>query len=168
MASIAFVALTTGAKDVDVSAWKGKSVPNLILSTQDAQKFELSQFRGGVVLVNFWATWCPPCIEELPSMEALSQHMKAKPFSMIAVSVDESWSDIEAFKARLSRRPSFTILLDPAGKDVKAQLGIHKFPETFLVSPEGVVLEHFQGPVDWMSPRILSQIESALSPTNRK
>ncbi|MDB5036904.1 MAG: alkyl hydroperoxide reductase/Thiol specific antioxidant/Mal allergen, partial [Bacteriovoracaceae bacterium] len=75
----------------------GKEVPDFELEDSKGQKHRLSDFRGNLVFLNFWATWCPPCIQEFPLMEALNQKFKAKSFSMIGVSVDQSWVDMGPF-----------------------------------------------------------------------
>jgi thiol-disulfide isomerase/thioredoxin len=117
-----------------------------------------SDFQGNFVLLNFWATWCPPCIEELPMMEALNQKFKAKNFSMIAVSVDNSWEEIDKFFQKGGSYPSFLILLD-SPKAVSRSLGTEKFPETYLISKEGKILKKFVGPINWMNPKILAEFE---------
>lgn len=140
----------------------GELVPDFVLQDEKGRSFQLSSFRGNYVFLNFWATWCPPCIEELPSMEALNFLWRTKNFSMLAVSVDDSWEIIFNFLRRLSREPSFLILHDPS-KSVSTELyGTTKFPETFLIDPEGRLIRRFDGAKPWNSPAVLSELEAIM------
>lgn len=137
----------------------GDLVPDFQLEDAQGRVFRLSQFEGSLVFLNFWATWCPPCIEELPSMDALNQRFKAKAFNMLAVSVDDSWAEISRFRSRLSRAPSFLILHDPE-KFVANQLyGTEKFPETFIIGPDRRLLRKFEGSVAWTQPELVELLQ---------
>ena len=103
------------------------------------------RFRGKVVFVNFWATWCPPCVEEMPSMLRLSAKMKDDPrFDMVAISTDEGWDPVKKF---FEQPPPFDVLLDKEGKLAK-KYGTDKFPETYIVV-DGRLVGHIIGPRDW-------------------
>lgn len=142
----------------------GQKAPDFELKDAKGRSFKLSDFKGNLVLLNFWATWCPPCVEEIPSMDALNQSLKAKKFSMIAVSVDESWAVVKDFWSQVSRPPGFLVVLDQKGRDVASKYGVFKFPETFAISPEGEILKHFVGSVEWLHPETLKLVEGWLSP----
>lgn len=109
--------------------------PDFALKTHDGQEVKLSSLRGRVVLVNFWATWCPTCVVEEPSLERLATQMKNKPFSLLAVSVDENW---DLVRQHFPKGSAMTVLLD---KDKKVPLayGTEKFPESFLIDRDGNV-----------------------------
>ncbi len=108
-------------------------------------KLSIEQFQDKVVFVNFWATWCPPCVEEMPSMQRLAHKMKHDPrFVMLAVSADEGWPEVREF---FKRPPPFDVLLDAEGKTAK-RYGTEKFPETYIVV-NGQLVGHIIGPRDW-------------------
>lgn len=137
----------------------GALAPDFELQDQNGRLFRLSEFEGNYVFLNFWATWCPPCIEELPAMDALNNRWQTKPFTMIAVSVDNSWDEINSFLGRLNRSPSFLILHDP-GKYVATEFfNIEKYPETFLIGPDRKVLKHYAGSFNWFSEKKIKDLE---------
>lgn len=118
----------------------------------------LSDFRGKVVLLNFWATWCPPCVREMPSLEALRKHMNGLDFQLIAVSVDDTgWEAVNPFLMRVP--VAMTILLDARG-DVSSQYGTYQLPESYLIGRDGRILKKYVGPRDWMDPAIVAEIEN--------
>ena len=106
----------------------------------------LSELGSGLVFLNFWATWCPPCIEEMPSMVRLNQKMRDLPgFKMVAVSADSGWEPVrEFFRADT---PGFEVLLDREGAVAK-KYGTEKFPETYIFL-DGALVGHVIGPRDW-------------------
>lgn len=106
----------------------------------------LSDMRGRIVLLNFWATWCKPCEDEMPAMERLYAELAGPGFEMLAVSVDAGRAEVEAFQQRLG--VTFPILLDPA-KTVSAAYQTYRFPESFLIDGEGRILARYIGPRDW-------------------
>nr|AGC71662.1 thioredoxin family protein [uncultured bacterium A1Q1_fos_2386] len=107
--------------------------PDFALKTHDGQEVKLSSLRGRVVLVNFWATWCPTCVVEEPSLERLATQMKNKPFSLLAVSVDENW---DLVRQHFPKGSAMTVLLDK-DKKVPQAYGTEKFPESFLIDRDG-------------------------------
>jgi len=118
----------------------------------------LSDFRGKVVLLNFWATWCPPCVSEMPSLEALRKRMDGLDFQLLAVNVDDTgWEAVNSFLARVP--VGMTILLDARG-DVSSQYGTYQLPESYLIGRNGEILKKYVGPRDWMDPVIFSEIEN--------
>ena len=114
----------------------------------DGKLHKLSDYRGKVVFLNFWATWCPPCREEIPSMERLNEVLGGKDFVMLAVNTDENVKDLEAF---VKENPhSFTVLSDADGK-IQELYHVDKFPETFVIDRKGRMVEHIVGARDWSS-----------------
>lgn len=134
----------------------GDQLPDLEFKSSDDRIHRLSDFKGSLVMLNFWATWCPPCLEEIPYMEALNQRFRAKPFSMLAVSVDSSWKDVETFKTRIGHEFSFLVLLD-SDKIAANLLGTSKFPETFVIGPDGRLLKKYVGAINWLSNQVLAE-----------
>ncbi len=125
----------------------GSQAPDLTLRTLDGQTVKLSDYRGKVVMLNFWATWCPPCRAEMPSMERLYKLMAGEDFVMLALNVEENGG--QTVKAFLKSSPhTFPVLLD---EDAKAQntYRVFRFPETFIISREGVIMNHILGAREW-------------------
>ena len=119
---------------------------------QDAQnKVTLSQLRGQVVVLNFWATWCAPCVEEVPSLVAMQRRMKDKGVTVLAVSVDVDENAYRQFVK--DHNVNLLTVRDPDQKS-NALYGTSKFPETYIIDRNGVMRRKFIGAVDWTEPEI--------------
>jgi peroxiredoxin len=141
-------------------AVEGKEAPDFALSDLSGKKTRLSDLRGTVVLVNFWATWCPPCREEIPSMMALNRIMAGRPFRMLAVSIDQGGQG--AVSGYFSRSgTSLPALLDSDGK-VGSLYGITGVPESFVIDKRGVIIKKIVGPLDWSDPGVVKFLEDAM------
>lgn len=126
----------------------------------DDQK-TLDDYKGQYVLLNFWATWCPPCLEEMPSMEALHQLYKDKGFTVVAISSDEGGkADIEPFIEKLG--VTFPILMD-VDKAVSSVYGAINLPLSFLLNPEGQVVAGSEGARDWSSEEAISVVDELIA-----
>jgi len=137
---------------------EGQVAPAFALpSFADGAPVRLEEFRGRVVLLNFWATWCKPCEDEMPSMERLHLQLEGKPFALLAVSVDAHRDEVKVFRDRLEL--TLPILLDPEKKVANAYQAF-RFPETILIDAQGKVAGHFIGPRDWSSPTYLEKIQA--------
>ncbi len=138
----------------------GQPAPGFALPRVGAEgELRLADLRGQVVLVNFWATWCKPCEDEMPAMERLHQSLEGRAFELVAVSVDEGPDEVVAFQERLGL--SFPIVLD-VERDVARDYQSFKFPETFLIDAEGVLVARYIGPRDWDAPEYQARIERLL------
>ena len=128
--------------------------PDFTLEDMQGNKVSLSDFKGKIVVVNFWATWCPPCIEEMPSMEKLHQKFKGEDFVLLAVNVEEdSRSIVERF---LKKNPfTFPVLLDQDAV-VQQLFGAYRFPETIIINRQGEIVTRVVGGRDWMDEGIVS------------
>jgi len=115
--------------------------------------------KGEVVLLNFWATWCPPCRQEMPSMIALSKKYESQGLKVIAVSVDR---DATALKNFVDEYKIPFLVLNDADSVISSGYGVFRYPETFLIDREGRVQAHMLGAVDWMLPQIQGGIENLL------
>ena len=136
----------------------GDVAPDFQLEDTKGAKVTLSELRGKVVMVNFWATWCPPCIEEMPSMERLNKFMADENFIMLAINTEKDGRSV--VPDFLKKKPyDFTILYDDQGA-VQQQYGVYKFPESFIVGKDGTVVEKVIGPLDWSSPKTVSYLKS--------
>jgi len=146
VAAIVFAALwATGPPPEPIRP--GQPAPAFTLPLlADGRPAALSDLRGRIVLLNFWATWCKPCEDEMPAMERLYKELAGPGFEMLAVSVDAGRDEVEAFQKRLG--VTFPILLDPA-KRVSEAYQTYRFPETFLIDREGRILARYIGPRDW-------------------
>jgi thiol-disulfide isomerase/thioredoxin len=121
---------------------------------------KLSDLKGKVVVLNFWATWCPPCREEIPSMMKLNNAMAGKPFQMVAISIDEGGLPaIEAFfKESGFNLPTYT---DPDGKAARTY-GVTGVPETFVIDKNGILVKKVIGPLAWDSADTISFLEGLM------
>ncbi len=115
--------------------------------------------KGEVLLLNFWATWCPPCRREIPSMALLHDKYASRGLKIIAVSVDQRREDLVDFMKEY--RMPFQVLHD-ADSAVSRQYGVFRYPESFLIDRDGKVLRHLIGAVDWMSEPIIRTIDDML------
>ena len=130
---------------------KGVEAPDFTFPDLNGKMVSLSDFRGKkVVFVNIWATWCPSCVEEMPSMEKLYQEMKGEDFEILAVSIDVQGAKIVApFMEKYSL--SFPALIDSHGR-IKKLYQTTGVPETFIIDKEGIIVLKIIGPRDWSSP----------------
>ena len=136
----------------------GEMAPDFQLEDTKGNTFRLSQLRGKVVMVNFWATWCPPCIEEMPSMERLNKFMADEDFVMLAINTEQNGRAV--VPQFLKKSPyDFTVLYDDQ-MAVQQQYGVYKFPESFIVGKDGTVVEKIIGPLDWSSPKTVAYLKS--------
>ena len=138
------------------------TLPALDAGSADGAPIHLSEHRGHVVLVNFWATWCPPCIEETPSLEALSNNMRKLGVEVIGVSVDQDPAAVKKFIDE--HNLSFPIVLDPDQR-VASRYGTSKFPETYILDRDGRVAEKIIGATNWADPQMISFVKNLASPT---
>ncbi len=128
----------------------GTNAPELTVQDSTNQ-FTLSQFRGQVVVLNFWATWCAPCVEEIPSLVEMQRRLKAKGVTVLAVSVDVNEGAYRQFVK--DHNVNLLTVRDPSGKSNQIY-GTFKFPETYVIDRAGVMRRKFIGAVDWTEPEI--------------
>ena len=123
--------------------------PHFTLLTPDGKKIALKDFRGKLVFLNFWASWCVPCREEMPAMERLYQEFKDKNFVVLAVNVKDRRQDAQAFVKEL--KLTYPIALDPEG-EVGLLYGAWGLPTTYLIGSKGEGLARAWGPAEWYGP----------------
>jgi thiol-disulfide isomerase/thioredoxin len=131
----------------------------LRLDNLQGEPHSLADYKGRVVLVNFWASWCGPCITEIPSLRDLHARMAHEPFEILAVNVKEGRFKVHKFSRMMSM--PFPVLLDPDGEAFNAW-DAHVLPTSFLVDTEGRVRRKIQGPLDWTSDEVIREIEMLL------
>ncbi|HNY38888.1 MAG TPA: TlpA disulfide reductase family protein [Bryobacteraceae bacterium] len=137
----------------------GDNAPGFQVTTAKGKNLTQKEFGGRVLLLNFWASWCPPCKEETPSMNQMAQALGPKGLVVLGVSVDENQAAYQQFLAR--ERVVFDTALD-ATAEISANYGTFKYPETYVIGRDGKVLRKYIGPRDWSSPELLRDIESLL------
>lgn len=146
-------ALMVGCAKESPPAVEGNPAPNLKVTGRDGKTVQLSDLRGEVVMVNFWATWCPPCREEIPSLMRLNAAMAGKPFRMLAVSIDEGGAaKVEQFLRTTGS--TLPVFFDPARK-AGNRYGITGVPETFIIDKKGVIVKKIIGPLPWDDPQVI-------------
>ena len=139
-------ALTTPAWAVGFRKVEPVDPPALAMKDLSGRDHDLSAYKGRVVLVNFWASWCPPCRKEMPSMQRLLQKMADKPFAILAVDTGESREEAEAF---LKNMPvGFPVLLDPESIEAK-RWKVFAMPTSFLIDKRGQVRYLLPGGTEW-------------------
>ncbi len=142
------------------SVRNGTKTPDFSLEGLDGKRVRLSGLKGNVILLNFWATWCGPCRDEMPSMEALYQHYKERNFILLTISVDEG-SPEPTRKFIEKNSYCFPVLLDSAGKTLDL-FGIDRIPATVVIDKKGRILGRAIGPRDWSRPDVFSFIDQLL------
>lgn len=161
---VAAIALTLLIPRLALSAgqlvrYVGDSLPPFTLSDTDGELHAIPDYFGNVILVNFWATWCAPCIREMPSMERLAERLAESPFTLLAVNAGEEPDVVNPFLERLEL--DLTVLLDQdgtAGRD----WGVFAYPTTVLLDPDGKATWIVRGEFDWESPAAIAAISSML------
>jgi peroxiredoxin len=168
IAGAAILALTFGIVWLQSAKYEplavGKAAPDFFLSDLNEKPYRLSDFRGKVVFLNFWATWCKPCREEMPSMEVLNKNFEKDGLVILAVSIDRvtTTKDIPPFVKGLNL--TFPVLIDSWGKTDKPykRMGV---PETFIIDQEGIIREIVIGPRDWTRLDSLQVVTKLLNVT---
>ncbi len=136
----------------------GDMAPDFTLEDTEGNQVTLSALRGKVVMVNFWATWCPPCKEEMPSMDRLNNILADEDFVMLAINADDNGRAV--VPAFLEKNPhDFTVLYDDQGA-VKQNYGVYKLPESFIVGKDGTIVEKVAGAINWASPETVAYIKN--------
>jgi peroxiredoxin len=147
-----------GLPEAKKSVLEGGEVIPFTLPDLEGKMHSLPE--GEVILLNFWATWCPPCRKEMPSMAVLHRKYAEKGLKVVAVSVDRDANDLSAF-VREYKLP-FQVLHD-ADSSVSHSYGVFRYPETFLIDRQGEVRYHLVGAVEWMSESVTKRIEGLLN-----
>ncbi|MFW6199370.1 MAG: peroxiredoxin family protein [Gemmatimonadota bacterium] len=156
----AVVAAAWFSRDLFEPVGAGSGAPAFEAVSLEGDTVALSDYRGQVVLLNIWATWCPPCVEEMPSMQRLSEIIEDPDFEVVAVSIDAGegqrdasgnvGGDVEAFVEEYGL--TFDILLNPSGsiQRIYQTTGV---PESFVIGKDGIIYQKVTGPSEWDSPQ---------------
>ncbi len=149
---------STGAKLLKPYRGEGPT-PALSLTDLDGAAHTLAELRGQVVLVNFWATWCPPCVKELPSLQRLYGQLRERGLAILAVDVGEPAGEVRSFVAPFGL--GFPVLLDEQGAALD-RWRVHAFPTNFIVDRTGTIRYAFFGALEWDAPEVLATLEPLL------
>lgn len=152
ISAIAIVFFLFGEKRGEAPRTKavvGLNAPEFSLSDPSGKTYTLSELKGSVVFINFWATWCPPCVEEMPSIQNLYNGFKDKnEFRMVTILYKDDYEKAMAFLKQ--NNYAVPVLIDREGKSAKAY-GVTGVPETYIVDKQGVLRQKVIGPADWNS-----------------
>ena len=151
-----------GKKDRFLKAYRGNTQPpNLALENLSGQKIDLKNLINRVVLVNFWASWCPPCVDEMPSLQRLSKKLPADAFTILGVNIAEEKSTIQKFLTE-QVNVDFPVLLDNDGA-IMRQWNVMAFPTTFVIDKHGNIRYALFGSIDWDTNEIIKTLQTLLN-----
>ena len=137
------------------------AAPDFTLEDMDGESYKLHDYRGKVVLINFWATWCPPCRKEMPALEALYKKLGGDSFAVLAVNQWEDPDHVFAYTGELNVFPTFPILFDPESK-ISADYGVKGLPTSFLIDTKGRLAYRAIGGRDFDHPEVERLIRELL------
>jgi len=152
--------LVAGAHAAGFEARAATPAPELKAHDLKGAPRTLADYRGKVVLLNFWASWCPPCLREMPSLERLRTRMAGRPLEIVALASAETQDDVTSYLAKM--KLGFPVLLDPDGDNTR-RWKVFALPTSFLLDAEGRVRYVLTGPTEWDEGEALKVIESLLA-----
>ncbi len=141
---------------------QGTEAPPFSLTSLGGDGVDLASYRGKVVVLNFWATWCAPCVAEMPSLERLHRALGPEGLAVVTVSTDEDERVVREFVA--DHGLTLPILLDPGGRTAAADYRTMVYPATFVLDRQGVLLRHYLGPAEWDTHEALAHFRGLLEP----
>lgn len=152
---------TDSGVDDKIKPYRGKTKPQAFaLRDVNGKLYSVSDFTGKVTVINFWATWCPPCVEEIPSLNRLREKMKNKQFQLISINYAESPKQIRDFMQQV--KVDFPVLVDPEGKMAK-QWRVIAFPSTFVIGPDGKIKYGVNAAIHWDTDEVINKLNKLLS-----
>ena len=142
----------------DTSAKEGGAAPRFAITTDQGRRITPEQFGGKVLVLNFWASWCPPCVQEIPSLDQFQKRFAKDGVVVVAVSIDKNPDKYRAFLHRIP--VSFETARDPSA-NVSSEYGTYQIPETYIIK-DGRVLRKFANGEDWTSDDIVQYVHGIL------
>ena len=137
----------------------GDTAPNFSIRSDSGKTVTARDFGGKLLLLNFWATWCPPCVEEIPGLNQLARQLGPRGLVILGVSVDK---DEKLYRDFLARSPlSYLTARDP-GEKINLSYGTIQYPESYLIDQNGKVVEKFISSQPWASPQMIQHVQSLL------
>lgn len=137
----------------------GDEAPQFAIKTDKGTTVTRSEFGGKLLVLNFWATWCPPCVEEIPSLDQLQKQFAGSGLIVLGVSVDQNERAYRQFLERA--KVAFETARDPAAH-ISASYGTYKYPETYIIDSHGKVVEKVIGGTNWTEPGMVQRVKSLL------
>ncbi len=138
-----------------------KGASNFVLPNMDGTEFKMEQIQDKVIVLNFWATWCEPCVREYPSMVKLADHFKGE-LVFIAVSADEDKKDIDIFLKAFGKPKSNTYMLWDPDRKVANKFGVERLPETFILDKNKKLVRKVIGEEEWYDPRAIGYFQALI------
>ncbi len=142
----------------DTSAKEGGQAPDFAITTDQGRRVTPTSFGGKVLVLNFWATWCPPCVEEIPSLNEFQNRLASSGVVVVAVSIDKNPQKYRAFLDRI--HVSFETARDP-GADISNEYGTFRYPESYIIK-DGRIMRKFPNAEDWLSDEMMQYVRSLL------
>ena len=139
----------------------GALVPELVLVDVDGATAQLSDYRGKLVVLNLWATWCEPCRREMPNLQQLSNSLDPQRFVVVGVAADEDEHLVREYL--LEKGIKFPNYIDKGLLVSQQQLGIQIFPYTLLIAPDGRLIQRFAGPREWQREAVIELLQQAFT-----
>ncbi|MBF0488027.1 MAG: TlpA family protein disulfide reductase [Nitrospirae bacterium] len=158
--AVVIVATILTAQQGHPADFTGPIAPDFTLKSINGGDVSLSSYKGKVILLNFWATWCPPCRDEMPSLNRLYLKYKDSGLVVLAVSTDGSSKVVERFMA--DNHLDFPVLMDSGMKISKHKYRVNAQPATFIISKDGKIVNKYFGSVNWMDDTVQKEIMSLL------
>ncbi len=144
-----------------------RQAPGFELANSVGTKIKLEEFKGTVTVVHFWATWCPPCIEEIPKLLKAAESYKQRPIKWIAISLDEKWEDaLKILSNKMAAQAGVISLIDPKLKSSEAY-GSFQFPETYILNQKHEIISKLVGVQDWPGADMKMLIEKILEDASK-
>lgn len=137
----------------------GDKAPQFSIVSESGQPISRDSFGGKLLVLNFWATWCPPCVEETPSLNEFQRQLKDSGVVVLAISIDQNEAAYKRFIERNGLQ--FQVARDPEA-NISASYGTYKIPETYVINSRGEVLEKFIGEENWSDPRLIERIRKLM------
>ena len=146
--------------DIYLREFQGNTRPTPIrLEDISGKAYDRTEFRGQVTLLNFWATWCPPCVEEIPSLNRLQQKFEGRPFELVSINYAQDKQTVADFLQRVD--VDFAVLLDPDGEYAKSW-NVITFPSTFVIDKNGHIRYGVNAAIDWDDPELIETLEQLM------
>ncbi len=156
--AVVLISMSGMLQAANLKAVEGKIVaPSLVLKDLQGKQHDLKDYKGQVVLVQFWATYCGPCRKEMPSMNKMMKQMGDVPFKILAVDMGETKEEVDQFVSEV--KPEFTILMDEDGKSIE-DWRVFAAPSNFIIDPDGNIRYTLFGGVEWDSAELIEKLKA--------